>query len=257
MGPLVNLTDDVEVEDELEEDHQEQIEDEKTKKIPLVSDYFKSFKSYLKDNFDKKLEKWDIQKVGQVIDEFKQNAKNLMPDQTQIKQIKQSAEELGAVLKDRWDQLDFKEGKKKVDKLAKTVIKALNKAKDAVGEEFAPDKEIWSQRIFRIQEGFQTKWQKVMDKFAKKEEKESSEDRNNNSTCDKKSETKEKNKKKSEFKPDKKTKNKKNKQETVRTTEKKKNYTSWSSPSSKTENASWIFSRAKNRDESRKKTVKS
>ena len=46
-------------------------------------------------------------------------------------------------------------------------------------------------------------------------------------------------------------------QETVRTTEKKKNYTSWSSPSSKTENASWIFSRAKNRDESRKKTVKS
>ena len=46
-------------------------------------------------------------------------------------------------------------------------------------------------------------------------------------------------------------------QETVRTTEKKKNYTSWSSPSSKTEKASWIFSRAKNRDESRKKTVKS
>merc|ERR1711981_852288 len=42
--PLVNLTDDVEVEDELEEDHQEQIEDEKTKEIPLVSDYFKSFK---------------------------------------------------------------------------------------------------------------------------------------------------------------------------------------------------------------------
>merc|ERR1712062_817990 len=115
-------------------------------------------------------EKRDIKKVGQVIDEFKQNAKNLMPDQTQIKQIKQSAEELGAVLKDRWDQLDFKE-KKKVDKLAKTVIKALNKAKDAVGEEFAPDKEIWSQRIFRIQEGFQTKWQKVMDKFAKKKEK--------------------------------------------------------------------------------------
>ena len=96
--------------------------------------------------------------------------------------------------------------------IAKTVIKALNKAKDAVGEEFAPDKEIWSQRIFRIQEGFQTKWQKVMDKFAKKEEKDASEDRNNNSTCDKKSETKEKNKKKSEFKPDKKTKNKKNKQ---------------------------------------------
>ena len=119
--PLVNLTDDVEVEDELEEDHQEQIEveDEKTKEIPLVSDYFKSFKSYLKDNFDKKLEKWDIQKVGQVIDEFKQNAKNLMPDQTQIKQIKQSAEELGAVLKDKWDQLDFKEEKKKVDKLGK------------------------------------------------------------------------------------------------------------------------------------------
>ena len=115
--PLVNLTDDVEVEDELEEDHQEQIEDEKTKEIPLVSDYFKSFKSYLKDNFDKKLKKWDIQKVGQVIDEFKQNAKNLMPDQTQIKQIKQSAEELGAVLKDKWDQLDFKEEKKKVDKL--------------------------------------------------------------------------------------------------------------------------------------------
>merc|ERR1712001_750005 len=142
-------------------------------------------------------------------------------------------------------------------KLAKTVIKALNKAKDAVGEEFAPDKEIWSQRIFRIQEGFQTKWQKVMDKFAKKEEKDASEDRNNNSTCDNKSETKDKNKKKSEFKPDKKIKNKKNKQETVRTTEKKKNYTSWSSPSSKTENASWIFSRAKNRDESRKKTVKS
>ena len=45
-------------------------------------------------------------------------------------------------------------------------------------------------------------------------------------------------------------------QETVRTTEKKKNYTSWSSPSS-SKNASWIFSRAKNRDESRKKTVKS
>ena len=45
-------------------------------------------------------------------------------------------------------------------------------------------------------------------------------------------------------------------QETVRTTEKKKNYTSWSSPSS-SKNASWIFSRAKNRDESRKRTVKS
>ena len=96
--------------------------------------------------------------------------------------------------------------------VAKTVIKALNKAKDAVGEEFAPDKEIWSQRIFRIQEGFQTKWQKVMDKFAKKEEKDASDDRNNNSTCDNKSKPKDKNKKKSEFKPDKKTKNKKNKQ---------------------------------------------
>ena len=48
-------------------------------------------------------------------------------------------------------------------------------------------------------------------------------------------------------------------QETVRTTEKKKNYTSWSSPSSSSstyENASWIFSRAKDRDESRKRTVK-
>merc|ERR1712043_24487 len=138
-------------------------EDER-EEIPLVSDYFKSFKFFLKDNFDKKLEKWDIQKVGQVIDEFKQNAKNLMPDQNQIKQIKQSAEELGAVLKDKWDRLDFKEEKKKVDKLAKTVIKALNKAKDAVGDELAPAKEIWSQRIFRIQKGFQTKWQKVMDK---------------------------------------------------------------------------------------------
>ena len=90
--------------------------------------------------------------------------------------------------------------------LAKTVIKALNKAKDAVGDEFAPDKEIWSQRIFRIQKGFQTKWQKVMDKFAKKEEK----DGDRNSTCDK-SKPKDK-KKKSEFKPDKKTKNNKNKQ---------------------------------------------
>ena len=96
--------------------------------------------------------------------------------------------------------------------VAKTVIKALNKAKDAVGEEFAPDKEIWSQRIFRIQEGFQTKWQKVMDKFAKKGEKDAEKDRNNNSTCDNKSKPKDKNKKKSEFKPDKKTKNKKNKQ---------------------------------------------
>ena len=96
--------------------------------------------------------------------------------------------------------------------VAKTVIKALNKAKDAVGEEFAPDKEIWSQRIFRIQEGFQTKWQKVMDKFAKKGDKDAEKDRNNNSTCDNKSKPKDKNKKKSEFKPDKKTKNKKNKQ---------------------------------------------
>ena len=96
--------------------------------------------------------------------------------------------------------------------VAKTVIKALNKAKDAVGEEFAPDKEIWSQRIFRIQEGFQTKWQKVMDKFAKKGEKDAEKDRNNNSTCDNKSKPKDKKKKKSEFKPDKKTKNKKNNQ---------------------------------------------
>ena len=47
-------------------------------------------------------------------------------------------------------------------------------------------------------------------------------------------------------------------QETIKINE-KKNYTSWSSSSSAMahKNASWIFSRAKNRDESRKETVKS
>ena len=95
----------------------------------------------------------------------------------QIQQIKQSAEDLGSVLKEKWDQLDIKEEKKKVDKLAKTIIKALNKAKDAISEEFATDQDLWSKRLQRIQLGFQSKWQEVMTKFLKKE--------NNDKTCDK------------------------------------------------------------------------
>merc|ERR1712066_677870 len=137
-------------------------------------DYFKTFKSYLKDKLDKKLG-LDVMKVGQVIDEFKKNAKELIPDKVQIQQIKQSAEDLGSVLKEKWDQLDIKEEKKKVDKLAKTIIKALNKAKDAISEEFATDQDLWSKRLQRIQLGFQSKWQEVMTKFLKKE---------NDKTCD-------------------------------------------------------------------------
>ena len=124
----------------------------------------------MKTNFDKKLG-LDVGKVGQVIDEFKKNAGDLIPDKVQIQQIKESAEELGSVLKEKWDQLDIKEEKKKVDKLAKTIIKALNKAKDAISEEFAPDKELWSQRLQRIQQGFQSKWDEVTNKFLHEEEK--------------------------------------------------------------------------------------
>merc|ERR1712025_798372 len=146
----LDMDEDVEVEDEIEDN-----EDESS------LDYFKTFKSYLKDKLDKKLG-LDVMKVGQVIDEFKKNAKELIPDKAQIQQIKQSAEDLGSVLKEKWDQLDIKEEKKKVDKLAKTIIKALNKAKDAISEEFATDQDLWSKRLQRIQLGFQSKWQEVM-----------------------------------------------------------------------------------------------
>jgi len=194
----------------------------------------------------------DVGKVGQVIDEFKKNAGDLIPDKVQIQQIKESAEELGSVLKEKWDQLDIKEEKKKVDKLAKTIIKALNKAKDAISEEFAPDKELWSQRLQRIQQGFQSKWDEVTNKFLHDEEK--------FKTCDSKKPNSRKN---SNFRKDNQKKQRAKpssgkRQETIKINE-KKNYTSWSSSSSAMahKNASWIFSRAKNRDESRKETVKS
>ena len=60
--------------------------------------------------------------------------------------------------------------------MAKTIIKALNKAKDAISEEFATDQDLWSKRLQRIQLGFQSKWQEVMTKFLKK---------GNDKTCDK------------------------------------------------------------------------
>ena len=162
--------DEVEVEDEVDDSVDNDDDDDDDNDDIEVDDYFKTFKSYLKTNFDKKLG-LDVGKVGQVIDEFKKNAGDLIPDKVQIQQIKESAEELGSVLKEKWDQLDIKEEKKKVDKLAKTIIKALNKAKDAISEEFAPDKELWSQRLQRIQQGFQSKWDEVTNKFLHDEEK--------------------------------------------------------------------------------------
>merc|ERR1719412_1890132 len=110
------MDEDVEVEDE------DEIEDDQDN-----DDYFKTFKTYLKDKLDKKLG-LDVMKVGQVIDEFKKNAKELIPDKVQIQQIKQSAEDLGSVLKEKWDQLDIKEEKKKVDKLAKNHHQSLKQS---------------------------------------------------------------------------------------------------------------------------------
>ena len=68
----LDMDEDVEVEDEIEDN-----EDESS------LDYFKTFKSYLKDKLDKKLG-LDVMKVGQVIDEFKKNAKELIPDKAQV-----------------------------------------------------------------------------------------------------------------------------------------------------------------------------
>ena len=77
------MDEDVEVEDETEDE--DEIEDDQDN-----DDYFKTFKTYLKDKLDKKLG-LDVMKVGQVIDEFKKNAKELIPDKVQVivKNLKQ------------------------------------------------------------------------------------------------------------------------------------------------------------------------
>jgi hypothetical protein len=168
------------------------------------------------------LSKIDVQRVGEVIDEFKKNAQVLIPDQSQVKQ---SAENLRAALKDKWDDLDMVEETKAVDKLAKTLIKALVKAKDAVSEEFAEDAAIWSQRLNRVQEKFQNKWTKVLEQFQDK-------------NCDDDDQQQQKQKQKQQ-----------QKQQHQQQPEEKM--------SSENSSTSWIFNRAEKRDENRKETRKS
>ena len=128
-------------------------------------DYFKSFQKFMESN----QYKFDVALIGKVINEFEKNAKDLLPNEEQISKIKQSAEELGSVLKEKWSDLGQVIEKNKLkDKLTQTIVKALDKAKDTFDEEL--NVESWSQRLNHVQEKFQSKWQEVMSKFAKFEQ---------------------------------------------------------------------------------------
>merc|ERR1739844_98957 len=132
---------------------------------------------------------------------------------------RQSAEELGSVLKQKWNALDWVKEKDHLrHKLTKTISKALDKAKDVIEEDLIGDGQSWSQRLNKVQEKFQSKWQEVLSKFSPKEE---------TDTCKEttKRDVDVKNKKKQ--KPPKKSNPKETKPE-EKEIKAKKNYTSWS-----------------------------
>ena len=173
MEPLIDEEDIME-EDETTEDDNVTDEDSTTEEIP---DYFQSF-----------TEKVDVNKVasdiGQIFTLFEKNAKEMIPDskqiqkikrsaeqlgnvftekwqelekntkyflpdgdQEQIKKFKQSAEELGSILKQKWNELDWVKEKDHLrHKLSKTISKALDKAKDVIEEDLIGDGQTWSQR---------------------------------------------------------------------------------------------------------------
>merc|ERR1712037_401701 len=80
---------------------------------------------------------------------------------------RQSAEELGTVLKQKWNELDWiKEKDHLRHKLTKTISKALYKAKDVIEDIPNIDGQTWSQRLNRVQDIFQSKWDKVISKFS-------------------------------------------------------------------------------------------
>merc|ERR1711862_502210 len=88
-------------------------------------------------------------------------------DQEQIKKFKQSAEELGSVLKQKWNELDWVKEKDHLrQKLSKTISKALDKAKDVIEEDLIGDGQTWSQRLNKVQEKFQSKWEEVISRFS-------------------------------------------------------------------------------------------
>merc|ERR1712004_658124 len=149
---------DIMEEDGTTEDDNVTDEDSTTEEIP---DYFHSF-----------TEKVDVNKVaseiGQIFTLFEKNAKDFLPDgdQEQIKKFKQSAEELGSVLKQKWNELDWVKEKGHLrHKLSKTISKALDKAKDVIEEDLIGDGQTWGQRLHQVQEKFQNKWEEAVSKF--------------------------------------------------------------------------------------------
>jgi hypothetical protein len=286
MEPLID-DEDIMEEDGTTEDDNVTDEDSTTEEIP---DYFHSF-----------TEKVDVNKVaseiGQIFTLFEKNAKEMIPDskqiqkikksaehlgnvftekwqemekntkyflpdgdQEQIKKFKQSAEELGSVLKQKWNELDWVKEKDHLrHKLSKTISKALDKAKDVIEEDLIGDGQTWGQRLHQVQEKFQSKWEEAVSKFTASD----------SDTCKGKEtkgkrdvvKNKEKNIKKSKYED--KTKKEKNKFEEKTDKEiKKKNYSSWSKKSkdgnfTSDEAASWLFERAKKRDAKRKENKKS
>jgi len=184
---------------------------------------------------------------------LEKNTKYFLPetDHQQIQKFRQSAEELGTVLKQKWNELDWiKEKDHLRHKLTKTISKALHKAKDVIEDIPNIDGQTWSQRLNRVQDIFQSKWEKVISKFSASK----------NDTC-KGTEKKDVTKKKQ--KHSKKTSNSEDKSEKE---VKRKNYSSWSkketlkrgnSTSNSGEAASWLFERAKKRDAKRKENKKS
>merc|ERR1712088_1201626 len=121
-------------------------------------DYFQSF-----------TEKVDMNKmaseIGQIFTFFEKNAKEMIPDSKQINKIKQSAEDLGSVLKQKWNELDWVKEKDNLrHKLSKTISKALDKAKDVIEEDLIGDGQTWGQRLHQVQEKFQNKWEEAISK---------------------------------------------------------------------------------------------
>ena len=93
------------------------------------------------------------EKLGNVFkekwQEMEKNTKYFLPetDQKHIQKFRQSAEELGSVLKQKWNELDWiKEKDHLRNKLTKTISKALDKAKDVIEEDLIGDGQSWSQR---------------------------------------------------------------------------------------------------------------
>merc|ERR1712062_234764 len=145
MEPLIDEEDIME-EDETTENDNVTDEDSTTEEIP---DYFQSF-----------TEKVDVNKVasdiGQIFTLFEKNAKEMIPDSKQIQKIKKSAEQLGNILKQKWNELDWVKEKDHLrHKLSKTISKALDKAKDVIEEDLIGDGQTWGQRLHQVQEKFQ------------------------------------------------------------------------------------------------------